>query len=863
MFIRTIILLFLFTLTEEIFSVPQIRILNNSVYQLSDLQAFQIMSDLNYTFIGKVAVEITTNNGNEIAYLESEPIQVIQGIQVYNNLNFKGTLPASDLTNQFLVINLRLVEVSTGIIISTNTETIKLINNTDTSSVSKKEKKLKLSKYFNVSGNIDLQGQYNSRDDTLFNLPTNFFRADIKNDIEILKVPLNTRFYITTEQIHSSQKLNIYHVGFDVTKFKQNMISSTKEKLDKIVQQKDSSKNNYLLKLLDPELASKNINAYKDNLSSKYETIPGDVASKFKEQLSAIDTLKELFQTYDDASLYKLLGELKELKGTAEDSLKQVASGVMDSTLQKLDSNKLMKLQKLRTLMDKYHLNDPVQVMRLVDKTKNFNIQDLTKLSELKQHLLSGTTDIQNKVSGDLKQLMSKPDFNSILNKDDVLQKIDSKFSILSKKDKILNAIKGFDIGYTTPIVGRNTQSGVAINGYNLDLNYKKFIISSNGGKLLNNIPIRNFSFRSFKQFIFSNSIGYGNKSSNYVLLTHTFGKLNQSDSIAEIKNHIVSLNYHVAIFKKKLQITGEVPFSLAKQSGTMKYGYAPSILVKYAIAKNTKTVALYEYISKDYTTFGTPFILLDYHHADFQLEQTIKEKYVVGVGYLYKKFKDTLSSNSSVVLHTLPVTITARVNKEISLSGVFSANWLFESKSNERTQHNFFYTVNASFNYNKEFKHFGYSTQTAFINSYFYNNNRVISENGSVVLTTNLNTLYKNISCYSLHSFNINKNINTTFTINYTYYNNITQVNKNFIIFTFQYQHSIGKKFTVMLNNTFNRNLQTSFRDNISLSLTYRINRYILLLTRFQYDKFKGLENTEWHNENGYLLNSGIRILY
>lgn len=305
---------------------------SHTISDLSELWNLQIISDFSEPQITAILVTAYNSNNTVLYEASSENFLLQPGV-----FNFQGdgsnAVITKYITNDLellaaskdIRVKLTLYNPIENIELSQFYENVLLNSNTTdpaiTDSTKPNSKREKIKKYFAATGNLELTGVYNTRKDTLFYLPTDYFRTKLHTAISVYDIPFTFDMYVTTEQKYTNQKLNSYSFKFDVQTFKNNMIQKASKKIGAI------AKVGNLSELLTDKNALNNFSTESilDSLKNN-KILSQDYIAKFKEYKS-IDGLKNSFGLGSDIDLKKSIAQLKELTGgfdsTTIDSLKK------------------------------------------------------------------------------------------------------------------------------------------------------------------------------------------------------------------------------------------------------------------------------------------------------------------------------------------------------------------------------------------------------------------------------------------------------------------------------------------------------------------------------------------------------------
>lgn len=871
--------------TINVYCVPKIQIQRNSIETMTDLWNLQIVSDFNTPKI--INIKITAyNKFNVLLYEASTENFVLQtGISNFgsNQISLVRVKYSNEeiLNDNEIIVVVSMTDPMSYAELFQYRQSIRInkeyTNKDDTTTTATTKNKIK--KYIDAGGSIALTGLYNTRKDTLFYMPFDYFRLETHHQINLMGLPFIYDMYVTTEQKYTTQRLNSYSFKFDYDKFKQQLLTKLKQKVERI------EKLGNVSQLLDKQQLTQSdiLDSLKNNKFLKAEYI-----EKYKEY-TAIDSLKNYLGVYDEVTLKKNITVLSEYAKI--DSVQKKFEEIEKQAFQKIDTsdykNRLnslsdtalwssnnkygsildsVKLKKdsLTYVYDSVFQNNKNKYEKLLSKyggnkdsldnflnsIKSYNVQDLMSFSKLK-HMVNDKISSYEKYynAKELEKLKEIKD-SDIRKLEGQLKDVSSKYNLLEKRELLISGLKHFDIGTVYPSYTNYTVNGVILNGYNINYNYKKLYTSFSGGKQLNIISDSISSFVQMKKpMLFVFAFGYGDKFDNHIHLNYSYGSrifrnnlLNQ-DFIS--KNHVLSPDFSYRLFKNKLFITGEFPVSVTSRQTTgdneKETGFANYVCINGIITKNTSIEINAKYLSENFQTYGVPFLFSNYLGNNYKIKQKINKYLNTEVAYNYEKFYENKSiGRVPTDIHTLNG-LANLTYKQWNLNATYAPAW-FQIKDQTKAR-NMMHTAGIGINSNytiRENKQL--SSSVGFNYNSFYNSQAFISDFGSILIENNIIQINKNMNIYLIERLNIKNK----YTIGLNFYiqkNNFNDaINNNFIIFGINYTQNVNKKLNYAITYQNIKHMKKSMRHNTQIQLNYNINRFMDISTVVWYDNIDGI---------------------
>ncbi len=909
--LKPLCVLLLCSIITESFGAPRVQIRKNSIESLPELWNIQVISDFKVPKI--VNVKITAYNRSNILLYEasSENFVLQTGISNFNpNGQFSVQVKYTNdqmihlLDNKELTVAISMFDASSYTELSQIRQTIQF-NTRHAQEAPDTSRTGKIKKNIDIGGTIELTGLYNTREDTLFYMPFDYFRLQTRHQVQISDLPFTYDMYVTTEQKYTNQRLNSYSFRFDYETFKQQLLTKITQKVETIEQIGDVNK------FLDKENQLTK-SAILDSLKSG-KLMKEEYIEKYKEYI-AIDSLKNYLQIYDEAGLKKTIAELDRYrKADSIRNLTQVISGKnltqyasdtitrtldttlsdyrpvyysaqsqydeltgkditayipdsvrnrVDSTVSAYDSIYHSIQSKYDKLLSKYN-NNRDSLNHFLEKLNHYTVQDLlsfSKLNSIVNDKISGYEKYYNKKEIEKLRQLKNADVNDI---EEQLNSIGSKYGVMDRKEQLLNSLKRFEMGTVYPYYSNYTVNGVVLNGYNINYTYKNIYTSFSGGKQLNivNDSINNF-VELEKPVLFAFAFGYGEKLNNHLHLNYSYAsrsfKNQLSDQSYTVKNHVVAPDFSYRLLNGKWIVSGEVPVSftykdIAANSRDKKIGFASELAVDGMLTKTTDIEIRNTYINEDFYTFGVPFLYSNYLNCHYKIKQRIRQSITAEAGYSYEKFLQNKDDNRVPTdIHTIQGAVNITY-KKWNINMTYAPVWL-QIKDQTATK-NLMHTSALGLSSNYALKKNKQLISTMGFNyNMFYNAQTFISDYGSVLIENNIVQINKSFNAYIIERIIINNDYNIS--VNFSLQKNkfIDDFILNFIICGISYSQNIHNKINYTLTYQAMNNIKNSLRHNIQGQFNYNINRYLGIGTTLNYDYLNGtVEDRNYNKTNGF----------
>lgn len=910
--LRFFILLYLLLVVTEVFGVPKLQLPRSRVSSISELWNLQIISDFKGSKI--INIKISVYNGSNILLYEavSDNFVLQTGISNFNsnqhvvqvqnsNDQILNLLGNGDLT---VVISMFAPGNYTEL-----TQTKQIVRfdigdfeqSTDSSSTNG------IKKYIDIGGTIELTGLYNTRQDTLFYMPVDYFRLQTHHQAKLLGFPFIYDMYVTTEQKYTNQRLNSYSFKFDYETFKEQLVTKITQKLEAIEQIGDVRQ----ILREGEDLSKANIlDSLKENQLIKEEYI-----NKFKEYI-AIDSLKNYLGEYDDVRLKKTITELDkyrkeyDLKNKAKNLLAKKISDYVSDTI----GNKMNKISSLSdsisgSLQNKAHdlssksiidyvpdtlsnkmddvlfLSDSVSgslqnkydwllikynnnkdsLDRFIEKLNHYNVQDLlsfSKLNSIVNDKISSYEKYYNKKELEQLKQLKGGDLGQI---EGQLTSASDKYHILERKELLLNGLKRFEMGTVYPYYSNYTVNGVVLNGYDISYTYKNIYTSFSGGKQLNIINDSVSSFLELKKpMLYAFAFGYGDKFDNHIHLNYSYGsRVLSNNSTGEdfvSRNHVIAPDFTYRFFKDKWKVSGQLPISFTDRqtsegSNDNRRGFASELTVNGIVSKTTQVEISNSYISEYFHAFGVPFLFSNYLNYHQKIKQKIAQNITTEVGYKYEKFyKSERTSRAPTDIHTLEGLVNI-VYKKWNINTMYAPVW-FEVRDESRAK-NLMHTSAVSLSSNYTIRKDKQLVSTVGLNyNSFYNAQTYISDFGSVVIENNVLQINKIFNYYINERLSVKGRHIVSINFSVQNGNLIDTSNINFAILGASYTQNINNKINYTITYQAMKQMRSYLRHNIQTQLNYNIGKYIGVGMILNYDYLDGVvESRNYYKTNAFQL--------
>jgi hypothetical protein len=900
-----ILFLPLLFIVVECFGVPKLQLQRSSISSISELWNLQIISDFKSSKI--VTVKISAyNSSNILMYDASIDNFILQtGISNFNSnqrslirVKYSNEQMLDMLVNSELTVVISMFEPGSYTELTQTRQVIRLniIQSQQPSDTTSSSNKFK--KHIDLGGTIEMTGLYNTRQDTLFYMPFDYFRLQTHHRVKIEGLPFIYDMYVTTEQKHTNQRLNSYSFKFDYETFKQQLITKFSQKVDNIEQ---FGVVNELLNE-DYRLTKASI---LDSLKSN-KLIKEEYIEKYKEYI-AIDSLKNYLQIYDEVNLKKAISELDRYRrdtidkfvsnlsngksGTYWDSIR--GNGIeeeihtydsmvlllqdkhneilakSDSIVGRVDTAKFLydsishSVQKKYDQLLKEYDNNKDSLDNFLKKISNYNVQDLlsfSKLNNLINDKIASYEKYYNKKELEKLKKLKEGDVSQL---EAQLNSVSDKYKILERKELMLNSLKRFELGTVYPYYSNYTVNGIVLNGYDINYTYKNIYTSFSGGKQLNiiNDSIQNF-IELTKPMLYAFALGYGDKLSNHLHLNYSYGSRIFHNKLLDLDlksvNHVIAPDFRYSFFKDKWMISGEFPVSfiskeLLDNNTESRTGFANEMILNGVITKSTSVEVSNQYISDYFYSFGVPFLYSNYLHFNQKVRQKLKDNITAELGYSYEKFyKSEKIGRVPTDIHTIQSAMNFGY-KKWNINMTYAPVW-FEVKDRTNTR-NFMHTsgltVSTNFIINQDKK---LISTVGFNYNSFYNAQTFISDFGSIVIENNVLQINKSMNYYLIERLSFKDNYTIGFNFSLQKNNFIDTSNINLLILGINYTQDINNSINYTISYQAMQHQKSSLRHNVQTQLNCNINTYLSIGAVMYYDYLNGVvEGRSYNKTNAF----------
>jgi hypothetical protein len=568
-----------------------------------------------------------------------------------------------------------------------------------------------------IHGSSELLFNYSSTQTNFTNLPPTYLNWTLNPQITVLDVPVSGRLFLTTMQLPGQQSMNSFTFNFDANQFrnilKTKLLEFMKKNktlskignldIDSYIKEYDQIKGIFSNPAVLDELKQMGELDSLKNIVNKVKETTVDVKKEvegYKDQYNSIkDDVKEIKSVFvNDSSAHDSLGgtrDLISLDSTAIDSisssltkridnLKDSARTVRDSliaiknSLLKLKDTYSNKVDSVKNAVTGY-ISDPAKLgTQALDSLKG-RIKALEWLESKKEYydkLIEKKKTIEEfgKKYGLIDSAGNFTSFDQLkdINTDQLsdpsylYSKLRSS-KLLRKFDKILYSVKSLTIGLATPQYSQFSLSGMAVNGFSIELEPFKFYASFTYGTVMNPVLTTNSQNASYKRNLYAGKFGYGPKEKSHIHVTILSStddstSINPRDSIylyykLPQDNKVISVDGQLNLFKNKFIISAELSgsqtikdltsystnniingvqqadpgnwlvniFTQNKNVSKSVTDYAVTGKMEASLFKDrTKVSATFKRIGPNYYSFGLPFLIRDMMTFEVKVSQSI-----------------------------------------------------------------------------------------------------------------------------------------------------------------------------------------------------------------------------------------------
>lgn len=467
----------------------------------------------------------------------------------------------------------------------------------------------------------DVTSQYTS-------VPPAYARLYLSPTLQAFNIPLSTDVYLTTEN-NGTYKLNSFHVGVDIQKYRQLESKSLNMKFSNL-----------------PDI--KNSLDFKASEKALLEKQLQDISKKEEHKLASLDSLKQL----NPQSRYSRYDKFDKNAESAElaDSVKKRTRKFFLWRLfskNKSDSVQQSAQQSYKSVSDSlHHLED----------TKEKAQKTIDSIDNKRKNLEKQLTALDREIEQIQKTVKHAEAIQS--EKDVLLANAKSGlYSKLSFKDKLLAYVDNFDIGKTYPAYSDFTISGLGIQGAGMTVSNKFGFARVNGGT----VQTFNPDLRSVPQInniLIGSELGLGKLTGTHIGVIYS----SYSSNVDVRHNDVLALQGQLSLLKN-IDISGEWAKSRTNDpahenisnGGFLSNPLEGAALSFHSRYRNQLTGTVIQYqitdVPKAYFSSGIPYLRNDILQYETRLEQSFLKRKVIFSGF-YRQNHDNLSGLKSSTDH-------------------------------------------------------------------------------------------------------------------------------------------------------------------------------------------------------------------
>ncbi len=850
-----------------------------NIYKLMDLFNLNIDNNLGISGYSYLEVELNEQNYGHTGILKTdnfllptgsstlEPNNISIHSKSFANLDFTNSLRNSGVFspgNYTAKVILKSSSDNNQLTFIMVAFKIEKLNASNESNQTQNKKNTNLN--FNTSGTAEVLGYYSFGQPPTSLMPASYLQMTLSPQISLFDVPVGAKIFLTTQQNSGMQSMNYFKLNFDANAFRSML---TKRLMDMINKKANLDKMNL-----------SNFDTYKNQLSNIDNTLNNPGVIKEMTQIKELDSLKGQFNSYKDKFNFS-----DSSWSTYLNALKDSMSRIPNDSLGKYDSLKTSYTDSISKTKD--------SVMAKYEKLTAMyeKIKGMEWLEEKKKYY-DGLQQKKDEIIGYGKKIGC---IDSLGNFSNLTEKFDAKkFSdpstlysalknnkLIKKFEKYLFWIKSVNIGMASPMYSNLTLNGVNVNGFGIELEPYKFYFSFHYGEVFKPVITNNLLHANYKRNLWSFKVGYGRTEDSHIHFTmlsatDDSNSVNPRDSLYLYNklpqdNKVVALDFKLSLFKKKLNIVGEIAGSqtirdltfnsalynfipvinitngsnssdpwftnIITQQGTdlnRQVDYALQFKVEGSPFAGSNISASFSRVGPRFQSFGLPFLVKDRMMAEFKMSQKFWKNRISATAF-FRYNNDNLDSVKSSTTQFMNYGFDIKVN--IPKIPVMSISYLPVSVQNDST------TINMNV-LNANCYHLFHlrNMEITSILNYIYQ-----SSSGDSGTTNNFNL--HNVNLTNIFSFKP-LSINNTL----SYIRNITPaVNNNTFIASLSTSFTLFKKWTNSVggNLYINENsfkgggfYQTgiSFIKNLTFNIrveTNRFNTYVFMPGFQDYTQF------------------------
>tara|TARA_Y100000589_G_C27182609_1_gene641412 strand:- start:127 stop:2382 length:2256 start_codon:yes stop_codon:yes gene_type:complete len=550
-----------------------------------------------------------------------------------------------------------------------------------------------------------LMGQYNSFEANSSEIPANQFVFRLKPTLTLYNIPLTADIRLVRAEGNDiySRSMSQINFGFDINKFKKNLMSKALGKVNSIKEKGNLADISDLENFSKENLQKKAIAKLKDKLNQP-------------EAIEALEKLKEiesLETALDNPAFEEKLAEFNSLKS----------------------KYKIQSKEDIAKYSDEISLEDQKKIMQLyaLEEKKD-------KLLEKKDKLVSLQKDFEKyRKLADRLDNLENPTISSVLRDPKNLKSFLNKYGGISKVEKMLMVVDHMNFGKSYPYYSAYTVNRIALSGFDVAINPGIFYISALGGKSQFNLFDEQGRLKMYDRQLYGAKVGLGHKNRTHFHLialkaNDDQGNLLQQDSVlVEPKsNLLLGVDLKLSMFKRKFEFSAEAVTSaynnsdLAPQTDSEIYPsetpdfvrnlFSPNLSTHIGVAYKmnmranlfsnaTRLKAKYEYIGPGYQSMAAPILIRDRLFYNFSWNQYLFNRRF-NLSIFHKQEQDNLvpwkayqttSNSSGLALSFINKGFTCQAN----YAPYFQSNDLSDIPDSSKIKNlSHMYSVTSSYNY-------------------------------------------------------------------------------------------------------------------------------------------------------------------
>jgi hypothetical protein len=553
----------------------QLMITHNSpqnINKLMDVFNLNIDNNLGISTYVFLEVELTEQNYGYTGLIKTEKFLLANGSSIIdpttiliNSKSFSGLDFASYLKNAGVFgpgqykanINLKSASDNNSLTFTmVSFKVDKLIIPTENSSSTQQGKSNTgaFNPNFSTSGTAEVLGYFSAGQPPTTLTPASYLQLNLSPQVSIFDVPVGAKIFLTTQQNSGLQSMNYFRLNFDANAFRGMLM---KRLMEMVTKKANLDKMNL-----------SNFNAYKDQLSNINNTLKNPGVLQEMVQIKELDSLKQQFTKYkdqmniSDTSLMKYMNVLKDSLGDhSKDGLSKFDSlrTTYTDSIGKIKDTVMANYEKIAAMYEK------IKGMGWLEDKKQYYDQLLGKKEQIMNYgkklgCLDSLGNFTNKIENfDAKKYSDPSNLYSAL----------KNSKLIKKFEKYLFWIKSVNIGMHSPMYSNYSLNGVNVNGFGIELEPYKFYAAFSYGETLRPVLTSNISHTSYKRNLVAFKVGYGRTENSHIHFNlmsavDDSSSVNPRDSLylhnkLPQDNKVMSIDFKLTLFKKKLSISGEL----------------------------------------------------------------------------------------------------------------------------------------------------------------------------------------------------------------------------------------------------------------------------------------------------------------